>query len=159
MLALRSGSHTCPPALIHVSVAEQCSAVAVELEVRSAAWQRGPAPVPGASTMMLALTMRREHDDSRSERDDAVPAATGGDEFVDILQVQQLLLDGGRGREPPPPPPDGRARLLDAAAFAAPPYYYGPTGYGQTTSSVDDLVALWFAAGPSSAAGLSLTIT
>jgi hypothetical protein len=120
----------------------------------SAAWQRRASPVPSASKM-LALTMRREHDEPRSDRPrDAVPAATGGDEFVDILQVQQLLLDGGRGREPPPPPPDGRARLLDA--FAAPAYYYGP-GYGQPTSSVDDLVALWFAGGPS-ATGLSFYI-
>nr|XP_022919611.1 early growth response protein 1-A-like [Onthophagus taurus] len=86
--------------------------------------------------------------------------AVSGDEFVDILQVQQLLLDGGsRGRsgiggvrEPvtapdavsPSPAP---SRLLDAVP--APSYYYG--GYGQhgpPTTSVDDLVALWFA-GPS----------
>lgn len=101
--------------------------------------------MPGASKM-LALTMRREHEDTRSNREsDAV--STGADEFVDILQVQQLLLDGGR-REPPPPPPEGRARLLDA--FTTPPYYLTPPpGYAQQTTSVDDLVALWFAGGPS----------
>lgn len=86
-------------------------------------------------------------------------ASSAVEEFVDILQVQQLLLDsGGRGRgagEPPgyPPPPGA--------------YYHG--GYGghhhhqqhlhqhqhapvlPTSSTVDDLVAMWFAG--SSAAG------
>lgn len=118
---------------------------------------------------MLTLAMRREHEDSKGDgyaqqrsRDEHDAAATG-DEFVDILQVQQLLLESGapaaggargrgRGREQPPPTTaDGRGRLLDA--FAAPSsYYYG--GYGSAVhhtppaTSVDDLVALWFA-GPS----------
>lgn len=122
---------------------------------------------------MLTLTMRREDDDSKSDaytRQRSRDSATGGgDEFVDISQVQQLLLDApangghsrGRGREfpppPPPPPPsaDNRGRLLDA--FAAPHYYYG--GYGQhhaqPAASVDDLVALWFA-GPSTSSGVCL---
>lgn len=114
--------------------------------------------------------MRREHEDTkgdgcytrqRSRGEANTNSATGGDEFVDILQVQQLLLDGavpangggrsrGRGRDPPPTQnPDTRGRLLDA--FAAPSYYYG--GYATAasqhhatpTASVDDLVALWFA--------------
>lgn len=119
--------------------------------------------MPRAVFKMLSLAMRREQEDSKGDgyaraRD---PAGTG-DEFVDILQVQQLLLDsggaanGGRGRgrgREPPPPAEGRGRQLDAAAaaFAAPPsYYYGSYGTHHTppAASVDDLVALWFA-GPS----------
>lgn len=124
---------------------------------KSAAWHRKPAPSPVASNM-LTLTMRREHEDSKGEgyvrqrsRDGG---ATGGDEFVDILQVQQLLIDSGgngngsrnrgRGRDPVQAN-EGRGRLLDT--FGTPPYYYG--GYGQhhppTSTNVDDLVALWFA--------------
>lgn len=136
------------------------------------AWQRWTTPVPRAINM-LTLAMRREHDDPKGDGHaqqrprEGSAAATGGgnggcsgaadsDEFVDILQVQQLLLDSGgagptnggrgrgRGREPPPP------RLLDASAFAAPSYYYGSYGTHLTppATSVDDLVALWFA-GPS----------
>lgn len=137
------------------------------------AWQRWTTPVPRAINM-LTLAMRRQHEDSKDDghaqqrsREGSGAATggsggnsgatTGGDEFVDILQVQQLLLDTsntgpganggrgrGRGREPPPP------RLLDASAFAAPSYYYGSYGTHLTppAASVDDLVALWFA-GPS----------
>lgn len=113
---------------------------------------------------MLTLTMRREHENSKGEsytRQRSRDSATGGDEFVDILQVQQLLLDGAvptnggrsRGRGPAPShpttPTDGRGRIIDS--FAPPAYYYG--GYTQhhntQAASVDDLVALWFA-GPSS---------
>lgn len=110
--------------------------------------------------------MRRENEDSKGDgytrqrsRDGG---ATGGDEFVDILQVQQLLIDSGgnpngnrnrgRGRDPVPPV-DSRGRLLDA--FATPPYYY--SGYTQhhtsPATSVDDLVALWFA-GPTTSGAL-----
>ncbi|XP_044258922.1 early growth response protein 1-B [Tribolium madens] len=97
--------------------------------------------------MLALMTMRREHDETRSDRERERDAG-GADEFVDILQVQQLLLDGGR-REPPPP------RLLDAAAAAfPPPTYYLGQGYGQSATSVDDLVALWFAAGPTPAGSL-----
>lgn len=128
--------------------------------------------MPRAQVKMLTLAMRREEEDSKGDgyarqRDTASSAA---EEFVDILQVQQLLLDSGgapanggrtreRGREPPPPPSDPRSRLLDAAALAAaapPSYYYGSYGTHHTTppaASVDDLVALWFA-GPSTS-GLS----
>lgn len=89
--------------------------------------------------------MRREYDDSeerqrshqRRDAESAAAATASGDEFVDILQVQQLLLEGGRG---PPPPP---VRLLDAA----PTYCYG-YGAQHGSTSVDDLVALWFAGGP-----------
>lgn len=123
--------------------------------------------MPGGSNM-LTLAMRREHEDSKNNnnnnnnsdgytRQRSRDNATGGDEFVDILQVQQLLLDSGvptngsgrnrsgRGRDQAPTI-DGRGRLLDA--FPAQSYYYG--GYGQhhapaAAASVDDLVALWFA--------------
>lgn len=144
------------------------------------AWQRWTTPVPRAINM-LTLAMRREHDDTKGDGHaqqqrprEGSASATGGDssvtatdEFVDILQVQQLLLDtssasttttsagnggrGGRGRGREPPPP----RLLDASsAFAAPSYYYGSYGTHLTppATSVDDLVALWFA-GPSTSAG------
>lgn len=133
---------------------------------------------------MLTLTMRREHENSKGDgytrqrsRDNNntsnSASATGGDEFVDILQVQQLLLDGAvsanggrnRGRGPPPPPhphpnapADGRGRILDS--FPPPTYYYG--GYTQhhsaSAASVDDLVALWFA-GPSPGVCLIIQIT
>nr|XP_015837968.1 PREDICTED: early growth response protein 1 isoform X1 [Tribolium castaneum] len=83
--------------------------------------------------MIALMTMRRERDETRSDRERDAGAA---DEFVDILQVQQLLLDGGR-REPPP---------AQAATYPPPPYYLGQ-GYGQPAASVDDLVALWFAGG------------
>lgn len=125
----------------------------------SEAWQRCTTPVP-RSFKMLTLAMRREHEDTKGDgygQQRSREPAAAGDEFVDILQVQQLLLEGGtpasggrgrgRGREQPPPT-EGRGRLLDA--FAAPSsYYYG--SYGHHTppaTSVDDLVALWFA-GPS----------
>lgn len=113
---------------------------------------------------MLTLTMRREHESAKGDgytRQRSRESATGGDEFVDILQVQQLLLDGAVPTNPgtrararaaapahPAAPNDGRGRIADS--FAPPTYYYG--GYSQHHSnppaSVDDLVALWFA-GPS----------
>lgn len=143
-----------------------------------AAWQRSKTPVPGGSKM-LTLAMRREHEDSKNNnnnnnsdgytRQRSRDNATGGDEFVDILQVQQLLLDSGvpsngngrnrgRGREQPPPI-DGRGRLLDA--FPAQSYYYG--SYGQhhaptAAASVDDLVALWFA-GPTASGVFASSIS
>lgn len=140
--------------------------------------------MPHGSNNMLTLAMRREqHEDTKNNNNTNTNnnnnsdsgfntrhlqrsshhrdnIATGGDEFVDILQVQQLLLESGvpntngngrnsgirtgRGRDTSI---DGRGRLLDA--FPAQSYYYG--GYGQhhhapaAAASVDDLVALWFA--------------
>lgn len=134
------------------------------------AWQRTTASVPGANMIALTFRMRRKSDEESSDRRDATPATGGTEEYVDILQVQQLLLQdgtrctgggggGGRdGREPPPQQDySTRARLLDAAtAYAAPSYYYGTPGYGQSTGTVDDLVALWFAGGSSTAAGVFL---
>lgn len=123
---------------------------------------------------MLTLTMRREHEDAKGDgfgarqriRDGAGAGATGGDEFVDILQVQQLLIDSGvqgngtgraRGVRAIRDQGlgDGRGgRLLDTFGPTT-PYYYG--GYGQhhgtPTTSVDDLVALWFS-GPSAPGAL-----
>lgn len=164
---------TCDQPLIHVRnsfTSRPCSRSATRVfRWCSAAWQRSKTPVPGGSKM-LTLAMRREHEDSKNnnnsdgytrQRSRDNNNATGGDEFVDILQVQQLLLDSGvpangngrggrvgRGRDHQPAAIDGRGRLLDA--FSTQPYYYG--SYGQhapaTAASVDDLVALWFA-GPS----------
>lgn len=115
---------------------------------------------------MLTLTMRREDEDSKGDaytRQRTRDGATGGDEFVDISQVQQLLLDAptngghshGRGRDlvPLSSPVEARGRLLEA--FPTPHYYYG--GYTQhniqPTATVDDLVALWFT-GPSTSSGV-----
>ncbi|KAF5269348.1 hypothetical protein FQA39_LY08740 [Lamprigera yunnana] len=110
--------------------------------------------------------MRREDDDSKGDAYNSQRSrehATGGDEFVDISQVQQLLLESssnggnsrGRGRESLfPPPIDNRGRMLDT--FSTQHYYYA--GYGQqqhvlpSATSVDDLVAMWFG-GPSAATG------
>ncbi|KYB29433.1 hypothetical protein TcasGA2_TC004846 [Tribolium castaneum] len=111
----------------------------------SAAWHREAAPAPAASKMIALMTMRRERDETRSDRERDAGAA---DEFVDILQVQQLLLDGGR-REPPP---------AQAATYPPPPYYLGQ-GYGQPAASVDDLVALWFAGGNTASAPCYVTAT
>ncbi|KAK9884568.1 hypothetical protein WA026_007411 [Henosepilachna vigintioctopunctata] len=120
--------------------------------------------------MLSMLTMHRESEDSGNgegaARHWSVPSAQGRgtgsgstvEEFVDILQVQQLLLEGS-----------GRGRGSDSTVFGPPPggHYYG--GYGghhhphqqhhshhtsamlPTSSTVDDLVALWFAG--SSASG------
>lgn len=124
------------------------------------------------AVIMLTLTMRREDDESKGDaysRQRTRDSATGGDEFVDISQVQQLLLDApgnagytrGRGRElhsQPSTSMDNRGRLLDA--YTTQHYYYG--GYGQhhvpqAATSVDDLVALWFA-GPSTSSGVFLVV-
>ncbi|CAG9815768.1 unnamed protein product [Phaedon cochleariae] len=63
---------------------------------------------------MLTLAMRREDRPSR------VPVTTAGDEFIDILQVQQLLINETR-REPQaaPQPPQQHARLLEGFGSAA----------------------------------------
>lgn len=90
---------------------------------------------------MLTLTMRREDRPSR------VP--TTNDEFVDILQVQQLLISDNRREVPsiPLPHPQSHGRIPET--FPPPSgYYYGTYQQPQTTTSVDDLVAMWFA-GPS----------
>ncbi|KAG5893958.1 hypothetical protein JTB14_027706 [Gonioctena quinquepunctata] len=90
---------------------------------------------------MLALTMRRE------DRPPRVPVTNAGDEFVDILQVQQLLINENRREQASS---SNQSRFSDT--FGAPSYYYG--GYQpshQAATSVDDLVALWFSG--STAAG------
>ncbi|XP_045465669.1 early growth response protein 2b isoform X1 [Harmonia axyridis] len=121
--------------------------------------------------MLTMLTMHRESEDSTTGEGtsrhwppvSAQPRRPGlssaEEEFVDILQVQQLLLDSGsRGRGGGEP-----------SSYVHPPavyHYHG--GYGghhhqphfhqhqhapvlPTSSTVDDLVALWFAG--SSASG------
>lgn len=93
----------------------------------------------------------------REDRTNRVPVTTTNDEFVDILQVQQLLINDTR-RELPPAPlhlsqPHGR--IADTFAPSA-GYYYGAYQQPQTSTSVDDLVAMWFA-GPS-ASGEKLLI-
>lgn len=134
------------------------------------------------TTAATAVAMRRERDDHlprggdatgarRRSRESGVGAVS--DEFIDILQVQQLLLDSGtaanggrsqryRARDPAN---TGAGRISDV--FPTPSYYYGSGngggggggggGFGQhhhlvaaasSSTSVDDLVALWFA-GPS----------
>lgn len=112
--------------------------------------------------------MRREYDDAKGQGDacrdrESGGGATGSDEFVDILQVQQLLLDGpsssvyrsrGRARDQyqAPSPNTSRGRLLDALVTPASSSSYYLTGYSahQQTPNVDDLVALWFAGNTSS---------
>lgn len=82
----------------------------------------------------------------RREDRPKVPVTTTSDEFVDILQVQQLLINE-RTREGTPhatqtfQPPTTRA----PETFG---YYYGGYQQPQNSASVDDLVAMWFA-GPS----------
>lgn len=85
----------------------------------------------------------------REDRTSRVPVTTANDEFVDILQVQQLLISDNR-REPPTVPlyhSHSHGRIPENIP---PPsgYYYGTYQQPQSTTSVDDLVAMWFA-GPS----------
>ncbi|GLV31143.1 stripe [Carabus blaptoides fortunei] len=133
---------------------------------------------------MLTLAMRRERDDSNSDDYQNLfsrQRSRESDEFVDILQVQQLLLEGGitGGQNTIPSAgtssngnvrtvrtssaaaavrrdsADGRGRALLEVLPPGPPFYYG-TGYGQHApppcASVEDLVAMWFA-GTSTAGG------
>lgn len=84
----------------------------------------------------------------RREDRPRVPVTTTSDEFVDILQVQQLLINE-RSREAVPHPP--QTFQPPAVATRVPEnfgYYYGGYQQPQTSASVDDLVAMWFA-GPS----------
>lgn len=132
-------------------------------------WQAGYVP---RIAKMLTLMMRREHSDNTR-----VPSATSSDsEFVDILQVQQLLLDGstrggGQHHHHHQLHPGGESRSSSQGNI--PGYYFGSTTHnyhsyhqhqnvGPSTShqqmaalatqtapptSVDDLVAMWFAGG------------
>lgn len=86
----------------------------------------------------------------REDRPNRLPVTTANnDEFVDILQVQQLLINDNR-RELPPVPilhPQPHGRI--AESFPSPSgYYYGTHQQSQASTSVDDLVAMWLA-GPS----------
>lgn len=85
----------------------------------------------------------------REDRTTRVPVTTANDEFVDILQVQQLLINENRRDIPPVPVhhPQSHGRIPES--FPPPPgYYYGAYQQPQTSTSVDDLVAMWFS-GPS----------
>lgn len=85
----------------------------------------------------------------REDRTSRVPVTTTNDEFVDILQVQQLLINDNRRDIPPVPVhhPQPHGRIQDN--FPTPTgYYYGTYQQPQAPTSVDDLVAMWFA-GPS----------
>lgn len=111
---------------------------------------------------MLTLAMRREREDSASDDYQGLlrQRSRDSDEFVDILQVQQLLLENSGGtnattgtRRTSRVSQPSASRLLDTIP-PGPPYYYG--SYGQHTTApctnVEDLVAMWFAG--SSSAGV-----
>nr|CAH7766245.1 unnamed protein product [Callosobruchus chinensis] len=108
---------------------------------------------------MISLAMRREDRPSTSSK---LPPSTPTDEFVDILQVQQLLINDSRrdshpgtsgvhssmGGEPGTSQGHSRPPPLEAAAY----YYGGPQGhhFHPTTpgsASVDELVAMWLSSG------------
>lgn len=108
---------------------------------------------------MLCVAMRREADEPqdgtgagavRPRQPGPRAPAQPGDEFVDISQVQQLLIDGQAvmGMLPPPPPP-----VVMAPPSRRPPPYYNPCTSQQQQqqqhASVEDLVAMWFATTPS----------
>lgn len=112
---------------------------------------------------MLTLAMRRERDDSCSEEYQGLfrQRSRESDEFVDILQVQQLLLDtngtaSNNSRPRPSVRNNNQQRGYIETLPPGTPYYYG--SYGQHTGSsctnMEDLVAMWFAG--STAPGLSL---
>lgn len=123
----------------------------------AAAWQR-------AHVIMLTLAMRREREDSSDDFPGAVARqrSRDSDEFVDILQVQQLLLEAGR---PPlldapltqlgPPSSIGQHHLQHHGVNQPPPpppFYYSGQHAAAPCASVEDLVAMWFAG--SSATGV-----
>lgn len=102
---------------------------------------------------MLTLAMRRERDDSCSEEYQGLfrQRSRDSDEFVDILQVQQLLLETNGGTNTNSRPRTTRNSTQHRGYIdtlpPGPPYYYG--SYGQHTGSsctnMEDLVAMWFA--------------
>lgn len=107
---------------------------------------------------MLTLAMRRERDDSCSDEYQGLfrQRSREADEFVDILQVQQLLLESNGGgntapRSRPPRGPTQQRGYIDSLP-PGPPYYYGNYGQhsGSSCTNMEDLVAMWFA-GTSSA--------
>lgn len=113
---------------------------------------------------MLTLAMRRERDDSATDDYQGLfvrQRSRDSDEFVDILQVQQLLIENSAGAgapvgatrpRPSRPPPGQPSRTLLDTLPPGPPYYYGSYQHTQPCSNVEDLVAMWFAG--SSSAGV-----
>ncbi|XP_066146493.1 early growth response protein 1-A-like isoform X1 [Euwallacea fornicatus] len=110
---------------------------------------------------MLTLAMRpSQHSDvTRVPSSGLSTNNNNGDEFVDILQVQQILLDSNR-RDPGglhPAPSQVPPRLVMDATTSS--YYYSTPTYHQTPpgsagASMDELVAMWFSGGPSASSAL-----
>lgn len=109
---------------------------------------------------MLTLAMRRERNDSCSEEYQGLfrQRSRDSDEFVDILQVQQLLLETNGGastssRARPARNSTQQRSYIDTLPPGA-PYYYGSYGQhaGSSCNNMEDLVAMWFAG--TSTAGL-----
>ncbi|KAL1506112.1 hypothetical protein ABEB36_005537 [Hypothenemus hampei] len=113
---------------------------------------------------MLTLTMRHsQHSDStRNTSAAGISSNNNGDEFVDILQVQQILLDSTRRESAAlhqPQPGTSSRSAMDTLTTTTPTYYYGNPSYhhqtppGSAGTNMDDLVAMWFSGGPSTSTG------
>ncbi|XP_060526354.1 early growth response protein 1-B-like isoform X1 [Cylas formicarius] len=112
---------------------------------------------------MITLAMRNIHSDLnrvQSTANNHNNNNNNGDEFVDILQVQQLLLDGNR-RDPmgfQNPQQTIPGRVMDGIGGSGPPPYYYGNPYqappGSAGTSMEDLVAMWFSGGPSTSGTL-----
>ncbi|CAG9835739.1 unnamed protein product [Diabrotica balteata] len=102
----------------------------------------------------------------RREDRTKVPVTNPNEEFVDILQVQQLLLNETRREQQA----SSQASLSQTSAMLVqhqshgravevpPGYYYGayPPAAGPSTptsTSVDELVAMWFSGSQATASG------
>ncbi|XP_019763246.2 early growth response protein 1-B isoform X1 [Dendroctonus ponderosae] len=113
---------------------------------------------------MLTLAMRHsQHSDTTRVPPSGIGSSNNGDEFVDILQVQQILLDSNRrepaGLHPVTTQPGVPPRLVMDTLGTTSSYYYGNPTYHQTPpgsagASMDDLVAMWFSGGPSTSGSL-----
>nr|CAD7393308.1 unnamed protein product [Timema cristinae] len=105
---------------------------------------------------MLTLAMRRAEEvpDEGGSNSHQPPPAVNPEEYVDILQVQQILLEGTNRRTRAPPaagsfPPDQRGRMILEGyphPHHPPPYYYSNYAQHQQAQapSVEELFALWF---------------
>lgn len=91
----------------------------------------------------------------REDRTNKVPVTTTSEEFVDILQVQQLLLNETRREQAAHAAQASSSSLhvpqVRAGEVAGSGYYYGgyqtipgPATSASTSASVDELVAMWF---------------
>nr|CAD7457029.1 unnamed protein product [Timema tahoe] len=105
---------------------------------------------------MLTLAMRRAEEvpDEGGSNSHQPPPAVNPEEYVDILQVQQILLEGTNRRTRATPaagsfPPDQRGRMILEGyphPHHPPPYYYSNYAQHQQAQapSVEELFALWF---------------